>query len=458
MREGQKTLIFRTAVLLAVAFLYGVTSHAQVLTERLDDYVKTVVKRTQFSGTVLVMNDDRVLLSKGFGMANLEHGEPNTIKTTFRIGSLTKQFTAVAILMLQERGSLNLQDSICRYLPQCPVGWEQITIHHLLTHTSGLPDASYVDKVELPLTADKAMAYLRNKPLRFAPGARFSYGSSNYILLGYIIEKASRESYEAFLRENILGPRGLTNTGYDHQESAVKNLAAGYSLRGEILVNASHVEMSMPFAAGGLYSTTEDLYRWMQALGQQRLLSARSLALMWTPFQGHYGYGWYVGRLLDRRFVYHGGWIHGFAAAIACFPDKRITAIVLSNVDSAPVNTMARDLAAIVIGAVAQNPSGHQAMKINPAIYDDYVGRYELSSGILIVLTRENNKLIGRATGYPAIELLPESETVFFVKELGARITFVREDRLATHFILHWDQQELTARRVQDAAKQRVQP
>ncbi len=446
------------AVLLAAGFLYGLTSHAQTLTQRLDDYVKTVVKRTHFSGTVLVTNDERVLLSKGFGMANLEHSEPNTIKTRFRIGSLTKQFTAVAILMLQERGSLNLQDSICRYFPQCPGGWKQITIHHLLTHTSGLPDASYVDKVELPLTAGKAMAFLHNKPLRFAPGARFSYGSSNYILLGYIIEKASGESYEVFLRENILGPRALMNTGYDHQESAVKYRAAGYSLRGEILVNASPVEMSMPFAAGGLYSTTEDLHRWMQMLGQQRLLSARSHALMWTPFQGHYGYGWYVSRLLDRRFVYHGGWINGFAAAIACFPDERITVIVLSNVDSAPVNTMARDLAAIVVGAVTQNSPGHQAMKINSAIYDDYVGRYELSSGILIVLTKENNKLIGRAMGYPAVELLPESETVFFVKELGARITFVREDRLATHFIFRWDQQELTARRVQDAAKQRVQP
>lgn len=442
----------RAALALALALLPAAAVRAQGgegIEARLDGYARAAVERFRFSGVVLVARGDRVLFGKGYGMADYELGVPNTTRTRFRVGSLTKQFTAAAILLLQERGALSVRDPVCRYLPRCPGGWEAVTLHHLLSHTSGLPDVSHLEKMELPLNAERAVAYLSGRPLRFAPGARFSYGGSNYVLLGYVVEKASGRPYEAFLREHLLGPAGMHDTGYDDGRPAAGQRAAGYSARGETLVSAAHVEMSVPFAAGGLYSTAEDLHRWARALGARRVLGERSLAAMFTPGAGGYGYGWYVNTHLGRRFVSHGGWINGFAAAIARLPDEGVTAVVLSNNDGVPVNAMARDLSALALGARAGGVPAHRAVKVEPAAYDAYVGRYLLSSGLAIEVVREGDKLFGRAEGYPPVEMRPESGRVFFVRELGARLTFVEEGGAVTHLLIDWDGRELHAVRVE---------
>jgi CubicO group peptidase (beta-lactamase class C family) len=417
--------------------------------------VQNAIERYNFSGTVLVAQGGQVILSKGYGLANVEHDAANTPHTKFRVGSLTKQFTAVAIMMLQERGLLSVRDPICRYLPQCPNGWQQITIHHLLTHTSGLPDISHLQKLELPLTAASAVEYLSSKPLRYAPGERFSYGGSNYVLLGFIIEKASTQSYDAFLQKNIFAPLGMKDTGYDDERLVVKDRAAGYSRGRGVLFNAVHVDMTIPFSAGGLYSTVEDLYRWDQALYTEKLVSRKSLETIFTPFKGSYGYGWYITEQFGRRFITHGGWINGFAASIARLPDDRVTAIVLSNLDGAPVSTMARNLVAVVIGVNPEATSELRtitasAVNKNSSLYDAYSGQYELPSGILITVSREGSKLLGQTAGYPTVEILPESDTAFFVKELNARIRFVKHGGHVTHFILNWDNQEYIVKKLEN--------
>lgn len=438
----------RATLLVASGFLFVVPCSGQELVDRVDKYVQSAIERYHFSGAVLVAKGGQVVLSKGYGLANVEHDVANTPHTKFRIGSLTKQFTAVALLLLQERGLLTVRDPICRYLPQCPNGWQQITIHHLLTHTSGLPDISHLEKIPLPLTAVSAIEYLSSRPLRFAPGARFSYGGSNYVLLGFVIEKASHQSYEAFLQENIFKPLGMGDTGYDDERLVVKDRAAGYSRGADRLFNASHVDMAIPYSAGGLYSTVEDLYRWDQALYTEKLISKKSLEAVFTPFKGSYGYGWYITQQFGRSLITHGGWINGFAAAITRVPEDRITAIVLSNLDGAPVSSMSRSLVAVVLGVSPGAVREHRTITANTTLYDAYEGRYELSSGILITVSREGAKLLGQTAGYPTVEMLPESESVFFVKELNARIRFVRNRDHITHFILHWDNQDYTAKKL----------
>ncbi|PYP88365.1 MAG: hypothetical protein DMF61_07175 [Blastocatellia bacterium AA13] len=416
------------ALLCLVWFVLVGHCGAQGLASKVEEYVSTAIKTSRFSGSILVARDGNVLISRGYGMANLEDEVPNTPQTRFRIGSLTKQFTAVAVLMLQERGDLSVRDSVCNYLPQCPAAWQPITIHHLLTHTSGIENSDYTETIKLPMSAANSVERLKDKPLEFAPGRLFRYSNSNYILLGHIIEKVTGQSYDVFLQENIFRPLRLTSTGYDYPRRVLMHRAAGYSSRGDTIINASYVDMSIPYSAGGLYSTVEDLYRWDQALYTERALSKKSLAMMFTAFTGNYGYGWYIAEQDGHRFISHSGWIDGFAASFGRYPDDRVTVIVLSNLDSAPVNTIARNLGAIALGLRRETPEEHRAVKIDSKIYDSYVGQYELAPNFIITITKEGDRLMGQATGHPQVELFPASENEFFVKEFDAKIKFVKGD------------------------------
>ena len=441
--------ISQAALLCSVWLLFTAHCPAQGLASKVDEYMSTAVKRSRFSGSILVARDGKVLVSRGYGMANLEDEVSNTARTKFRLGSLTKQFTAVAILMLQERGALSLQDPVCNYLPQCPADWRPITIHHLLTHTSGIQNSDYTEAIKLPMSAANTVERLKDKPLEFAAGRLFRYSNSNYILLGYVIEKVSGRPYDAFLQENIFRPLQMTDTGYDYPRRVLKHRAAGYSSRGDTTVNAQYIDMSILYSAGGLYSTAEDLYRWDQALYTEKLLSKKSLAMMFTPFKGNYGYGWYIAEQAGHRFISHSGWIDGFAASFGRYPDDRVTVIVLSNIDSAPVNTIARNIGAIALGLRHDTLEERRAVKIDSKIYDAYVGQYELAPDFIITVSKEDNRLVAQAPGHPKIELLPESEIEFFVKEYDAQIMFVwSRNGEVTHSTIRLNGREAQAKKI----------
>jgi len=441
--------ISQAALLCSVWLLFSAHCPAQGLASKVDEYMSTAVKRSRFSGSILVARNGKVLVSRGYGMANLEDEVSNTARTKFRLGSLTKQFTAVAVLMLQERGALSLQDPVCNYLPQCPADWRPITIHHLLTHTSGIQNSDYTEAIKLPMSAANTVERLKDKPLEFAAGRLFRYSNSNYILLGYIIEKVSARPYDAFLQENIFRPLQMTDTGYDYPRRVLKHRAAGYSSRGDTTVNAQYIDMSIPYSAGGLYSTAEDLYRWDQALYTEKLLSKKSLAMMFTPFKGNYGYGWYIAEQGGHRFISHSGWIDGFAASFGRYPDDRVTVIVLSNIDSTPVNTIARNIGAIALGLRHDTLEERQAVKIDSKIYDAYVGQYELAPDFIITVSKEENRLVAQAPGHPKIELLPESKVEFFVKEYDAQIKFVwSSNGEVTHSTIRLNGREAQARKI----------
>jgi CubicO group peptidase (beta-lactamase class C family) len=314
------------------------------LAARIDAYLAGEAAGGQFSGSVLVADEGEIVISKGYGMASIELSVPNTPATKFRIASLTKQFTAMAIMILQERGLLNVQNRISLHVPNCPGAWASITIHHLLTHTSGIPDfmflpGNYPDYWRVPHTVDETMALFRDLPLRFPPGARYEYSNSGYIVLGQIIEVLSHTTYEDFITRNILEPLGMTSSGYDHSGTIIQGLAAGYVRENGVLLNAVHIEMDAAYAAGALYSTVEDLFLWDQSLYTTRLVSQPSLDALFTPHtatgQGYdYGYGWNVERQFNRTTCGHGGLISGFGGYIGRFPEERVFIVVLSNFEA----------------------------------------------------------------------------------------------------------------------------
>lgn len=333
----------------------------QDIEQAVDEFIVPYVEDGFFGGSVLIAQGGNILVSKGYGMANLEHDVPNTPQTKFRLGSVTKQFTAMAILLLQEQGQLSVQDPICDYIPGCPEAWQPITIHHLLTHSSGIPDFTgfpdYQETMALESTVEDTLKRFRDKPLDFTPGARMGYSNSGYVVLGYIIEQVSGTHYGVYLRDNIFQPLNMMSTGYDHNSLVLKDRASGYRrIRAETFENADYVDMSIPYAAGGLYSTVEDLYLWDRALYTETLVSQSSLDLMFTPHTSSYlgyrlvevGYGWGISKLSNRKAVWHSGEIFGFVTRIERFVNDDVVIIVLSNIENASLPEIVPGLTAIV--------------------------------------------------------------------------------------------------------------
>ena len=441
-------------------------SSNQAIADKMTAYLQACLANRYLMGSVLVARAGEVLLSAGYGMANLEHDVPNTPQTKFRLGSITKQFTATAILQLQEQGLLEVHDSISTYLPDYPNG-KQITIHHLLNHTSGIPNFNQLDGFEqttkIKVTLDDLIARFSHEPLEFTPGERYRYTNSGYMVLTKIIEIVSGYSYADYLQHQILEPLGMLDSGYDRQEAILPHRASGYIFTGEAYQNADFVDMSWPSGAGGMYSTIEDLYKWEQGLYTDAILSESSREMMFTPKvtireaedgKGYYhGYGGIICTHYDRKLLYHGGGIDGFSTRIARYPDEQVSIIVLTNINApavpAPVVLIANALAAILFGEPYELPKGRQAIELDPAIYDAYVGQYELDPDWLMTVTKESDRIFTQWAGEERVEIFPESSTKFFMKVMDAQHTFVLDETgKVSHVIVHQGGRERVATRV----------
>lgn len=326
------------------------------LASQIDDFLIALVEQDLFSGTILVASGGKVLISKGYGMADLENEVPNTPQTKFRLGSITKQFTAMAILQLQQEGKLNVQDPICKYMTNdCPEAWESITIQHLLSHTSGIHNFTdtpgYPNFKKQSVKPYQIISQFRDLPVDFMPGEKWSYSNSGYIILGYIIEKVSGQSYAIFLQKHIFEPLQMADTAYANNLMVIKHRAAGYSSK---YTNADYIDMSVPYAAGGVISTVEDLFRWDQALYTDELIPQALRDEMFTPFVPvpdtnlGYGYGWFIGKQLDHVLISHGGNIEGFCAKIDRYPSEKVTIIVLSNRENTAVDVITSKIAQMI--------------------------------------------------------------------------------------------------------------
>lgn len=348
----------------AVLALFTAASFAaRAASARLERVVETQAVAGNFSGTVLVAQGDTPLLDHAWGQANIEWGVPNSPTTRFRIGSITKQFTAAAILLLEERGQLKTSDPLSLFIPEAPPAWAPLTLDHLLTHTSGVPSFTAFPEFRtwkhVPTNITETMRRIRDRPLDFAPGAKFAYSNSNYLLLGYVIERVTGMDYATFLRLNILEPLGLRDTGVDADATLVPRRATGYmNFLGEF-ETAPHIDATVPHAAGAMYSTTHDLHRWIRALVGGKLLSPAALAKMLTPVAGSYAYGIRVYEDAGRRVIEHGGTAPGFAAQLRYYPDAQLTVVVLSNVIARPAEMplLARMLARTAFDETDRSPT-----------------------------------------------------------------------------------------------------
>jgi CubicO group peptidase (beta-lactamase class C family) len=385
--------------------------------------------------SVIVIHHGKILLNKGYGLANVEKNEPNTPMTVFRLGSITKQFTAMAILQLYDKQMLQINDYVEKYFPGTLNG-NKITIKHLLTHTSGITES---------LDAE----------LAFTPGAQISYSNAGYNLLGKIIEKVSGMSYEKYLQENIFGPLGMNNTGYEHPDNKIMNRAAGYKISEDgIYTNAGESDVSGAFAAGALYSTTEDMYKWDQALYTEKLVKATILneafsqATLNDGSAIKYGFGWMVSQFRGLKEVGHGGDITGFNSYIARYPDEQFTVIVLSNIEMRPpgplpnAGDLAHKIAELYLSDKMSTTKMHLAIQLDSNILDSYTGKYKWvnaskgwieASGEIFTIVKRNNQLFGQSK-LGEVELSAEAENQFFMKD-NSTIKFTKDNAIVTGMI-----------------------
>lgn len=327
---------------------------AQDLATRVDAYLKPLADQGEFMGAVLVARDGKVLFAKGYGLAEVAWSVPNSVETRFEIASLTKQFTALAVLQFAERGMLKLDDPVSKYYPNAPSTWEKITIHHLLTHTSGIPNNGLADFKKglcVSYSLPDLISLFRDKPLSFEPGTKWAYTNTEYNLLGLIIEHVSRMSYGDYLRTNIFEPIGMKDSGYAPTTAVVLHKAQGYTREGKELRLRDFFDRSLEFAAGGIHTTVQDMLRWDQALYSEKVVGRKSLDLMFTGHPpGNYGYGWFIKVENGKVKAFHEGNDPGVAAFEARYPQDRAFVVVLANLETSPVRRIADDLAAMLFG------------------------------------------------------------------------------------------------------------
>src|SRR5580765_6790128 len=400
---------------------------------RMEQIIHSYVVDHRFMGSVLVARDGKSLLDKGYGFANLEWQVPNTPTTKFRLGSITKQFTAASILLLEERGKLKIEDSVKKYMPDAPAAWDKVTIFHLLTHTSGIPSFTgfpdYPKRQLETMTPQQLVDWFRDKPLEFEPGTKSNYSNSGYVLLGYLLEKISGQSYSDFVQQNIFTPLGMKDSGYDSNSAILPRRAAGYSRSPNGPVNTGYIDMTIPFSAGALYSTTEDLLRWEQGLFGGKVISAASLAKMTTPFKQDYAFGLGVQTKNGHKVIEHGGGIEGFNTQLSFYPDDKLVVVVLANLNGPFAAQIAANLASVAHGEKVVLTSERKEITVSPKVLAQYVGTYELTPNFSITVTLENDHLMTQATNQQKLPLFAESETLFFLKVVDAQVEFVKDGK-----------------------------
>jgi D-alanyl-D-alanine carboxypeptidase len=418
--------------LLFILLLLAPAAHAQDVAAKSGDFVQAFFDQKRFQGSVLLAREGKPLYRKSYGMANIEWDIANTPDTKFRLGSITKQFTSALILQLAQQGKLSLDDSIRKYYTAAPESWQPVTLHHLLSHQSGIP--SYTD---IPAFFDKMAGQARtpaeiiqltqDQPLQFDPGTKYRYDNTGYVLLGYVIEKVTGKTYEQQLHQALLDPLGMKDTGFDHYTATLRHRAEGYQYEKGVLSRAQFLDMSLPYSAGSLYSTVDDLLKWDQALYGTQVLSAASKEKMWTPNRSDYGYGWAITKRFDERAVEHGGGINGFNTMIIRIPEKKLVAIVLANANTQATGPIAAGLIGIALGKPVEIPKPHVKISLTADAMKAFEGVYALNPSFKLTVKIDGDHLTGQASGQGSLPLFAMSPTRFFNDEINLDLEFEKD-------------------------------
>jgi len=436
--------------IIVVIFMMASGRHAQARSSEasdIDALLTSTFKRNEPGGAVIVTRKGETLLRRGYGLADMELKVPIQPDMVFRLGSVTKQFTAVAILMLEEQGKLSVSDPITRFLPDYPTGGQTITIEHLLTHTSGIKSYTsmpeWLSKWRTDMSLGSLVDMFKNQPMDFKPEERWLYNNSGYILLGAIIEKASGQSYEDFIEKKIFEPLGMKDSYYDRTEQIIPKRVKGYQRTANGFQNAPYLSMTQPYAAGSLASTVDDLAIWDIAVWSNKLIKKESLAKAHTPHKladgrsTAYGYGWSLGSFEGHRTVEHGGGIHGFATYVLSMPDDGVYVAILTNGSAGPKlspQRLAIQVAGIAVDKPVQEP---QAISLTPEQLKRYAGVYSVRENQDHTISLEGNQLSWQPKGGPKTAIYPLSETEFAVTDSLTRLAFVLDSNgAATRLVI----------------------
>jgi D-alanyl-D-alanine carboxypeptidase len=411
------------------------TSDAE-LTTKIDAVLAPHFKPNEPGATVIVTRDGKPLFRKAYGMANIELGVALRPDMSLRLGSITKQFTAVSILMLADQGKLSVDDDITKHLPDYPTQGRKITIEHLLVHTSGIKSYTGMPGYGAGMRADKTVQQMidtfKNEPFDFEPGDRYQYNNSGYFLLGAIIEKVSGLTYAEFVAKNIFEPLGMKNSGYDDPSQIVPNRAEGYTRKGGQIRHAAYLSMTQPYAAGSLRSSVDDLALWDGAIAAGKLLKPETWKRAFTPNKPNkvdsagYGYGWSMRDIQGHPAIEHGGAINGFNTYAVRLPQDKVYVAILGNEDAIQVSRafLGEKIAAIAVGKPYPE---RKPVTLSEKVLDAYVGVYRIDDKATRTVTREGDTLYSQRSGSRKVPLEPWSETEFVFSGSFTEAKFVKD-------------------------------
>ncbi|UFH54781.1 serine hydrolase [Spirosoma sp. KNUC1025] len=434
-----KTL-FRLSILLLSHLLTPASAQrVKTTAEKLDEYLTAAANLHRFNGTVLIAKKGTVLLQKGYGWRNESSRIPNDTASIYQLGSITKTFTGAAILQLQEEKKLSVKDKLSKYVPDYPNG-DQITLENLFLHNSGIYDFKAIlygpDSARLtqPVTKEWMLAQFRDKPFTTKPGGDVHYTNSGYYLLGLVIEKVTGKPFETVIRERFITPLRLSKTGFDFRNLKNSGRTTGYTYwKDSVLVVTPVIDSTVAYAAGGMYSSTGDLYRWARAVLSRQLLKPESWAATFNPLnKGNWGYGWGINYFdKNKKLVFQNGNLPGFATFFALIPEDDVVMVMLANIDDTSDMTtlepMLKDLFFITCGMPYQLPVSYKTVPVSEAVLAQYVGKYQLTPDRILAITLDKGRLFLQVTGQDRFEIFPSGETEFFLKVVSAQLTFQKD-------------------------------
>ena len=437
----------------------------------LDEMYSALNKEPQPGAAVLVGREGKIVYQKGFGFADVEGKVPVTPETKFRIGSITKQFTASAILRLQEEGLLNVHDKLSKYLPDFPRA-EEVTIHQLLTHTSGIHSytskANFMEMVTKQVTPEEVIVFFKDDPYDFDPGEKYLYNNSAYFLLGYLVEKISGKPYAQYLKEQFFDPLHMSNTGVHRTDLNLAHEAKGYGREGSKYTSTVDWNMSWAGGAGALYSTVGDLFLWNEALFGGKVLKESSTKAAFTEVKLNngkapgvrYGYGLQLDNYRGQPVIHHGGGLHGFISQLARFPDEQLTVVILNNSSPAVIAPDANKIAEFFLWDKMEKQLSYSAGTVQTAEeVGIYAGRYDFTNGMVLTITAKDKNLFARLSGQPEFQIFPSGEDAYFWKVVEARIKFFKNEKgEVTHALFYQNGNEINAKKLEEKKVAAIDP
>lgn len=402
---------------------------AQDIPAKADALLSAYASQDQFSGTVLIAKKGKILFAKAYGYANREKKIQNTTSTEFRIGSVSKQFTAALILKLQEKKFLSVRDPLSKYIGDYPKG-DSVLLGNLLNHTSGIKSITamkqyYAEWIGQPATLEQTVAKFKNEPYSFSPGKKFEYSNSNYILLSYIAELATGKKFDQLMEQYIFKPLQLTHTGVDSNLRISPLKALGYQATPDNDYGiARYNDMSVLAGAGAMFSTAKDLYTWDRALYTSQLLSKTSLQQMFNPNVFGYGFGWHIDTVNGRVEISHSGSIDGYKSNIIRYPAEDVCIIFLSNYFESKGAQISKALTAIAFDEAFEMPKQRKFVQLDDQRMQVWQGVYQMEKGPQVTVFVEDGVLKGKLEKQQPFKLLAESERQFYIKPIDTEVIF----------------------------------